>query len=426
MRQVKWGELPNGFRFYTQYDSRSNNVSGIGVKCGSIHDPPGKRGMAHFVEHNLVRESLSFPDAEVNSILERYLGGFDGDEINVRTDRVSTFYGHNELLRRRHMFKCFDMFASLLGDKIINRRGVNAEGGAVHQEYYLFGLDFIPSLVDDLIHETIYTDNPARNRIDCNPEELRKIIPNQARRFAGKQYVPQNMFAIMLGPRFEEVKRIGEQHFSEWKGSAPPVLNYGGHDNLPLFKEIQTRVVVRDIHQYHVSVGFPTECMGSNDDEALEVIARIWSARLMQRLREKNQDFDKGVYRGLAYISRSFIHGMIYCWFATGNKDFALEGEKVALEEIYKLKDELVNDRLHDDIIENLDLAYLDDFKNVADRLCERIIQAICNKDEDLIRLHSYRSRLHKVSRRKIREVANKYFGPYYARVAIGPTALFF
>ena len=424
MRQVKCGQLANGFRFYAQYDSRNNNVSGIGVKCGSIHDPPGQVGMAHFAEHNLVRESLKYPEQEVNSILERYLGGLNGVDINVRTDRISTFYGHGDLLRRRHMFECFDLFASLLGDKIINKRGIGVESGAVHQEYYLYGLDFMPSLVEDLMHELVYIKNPARNRIDCQPEDLRQITPNQVRRFARRHYTPSNMFAIMLGPKFEEVRERTKRLFDHWEGPEPPVLDYDGSDNFPMLREIKSAELTRNIHQYHVAIGFPTEPAGSKDDEVLEVISRVLSARLMQRLRGKNLDFNKGVYRALAFIPRSFVHGMIYCWFATSDKDFAKFGENVILEEIKKLREELVSDRERDDMVQSLDLIYLDAFQNVAEILCELIIEAVCNGDEDLTQLHAYRDRLYRVSRRKIREVANKYFGANHARVVIGPSNL--
>ena len=43
----------------------------------------------------------------------KYMGGPDNNR-NIRTDRTSVFYGHGDLLRRKHMLAVFDIMASFV------------------------------------------------------------------------------------------------------------------------------------------------------------------------------------------------------------------------------------------------------------------------------------------------------------------------
>lgn len=421
--EAKWDRLKNGMLYVSQYGSGGgNNVAGVGVKVGSIHDPPGMSGMAHLVEHMRCRYSPKYNGRQVDLIIEKYLGGLDGKEINIGTEKVSTYYGFNNLLRRPHMMTCFDMMADLARNGILDQKGLKVEKAAVHQEYYLRGIDVPEGLVWDLTHEVMYRANLARKRVDCQPEELRKITLSNVNRFVQRYYVPRNMFVIMLGPKHEEVRATAEKCFGDWDDDSEPEFKYDNSEEIPTLKQVRSKEIYRPgLRQYHLAIGFPTESYMSPDAEALEALARLWAFRLKEKLREENEEFDKGAYRELCYTSRSFAHGLIYAWFATKSKEFFQEGERIVLAEARRLKEELVADDELDAMVSNLDFSYLDIFKNVAAGLQEEIIEAIANGDENLSRLHTFRDRLRRVTRRKIREIANKYFDDNYARVALIP-----
>ncbi len=424
--EVKVGKLNNGLKFYSQYDwSGGTHLAGIGVKVGSLHTPPGCVGLPHLVEHLLARESLKYAPLQAEMIFEKHLGDPDED-INIRIDRASTFYGFGDLLKKEGMLACFDVMANFLRDKIVTAEGIDVEKAAVHNEYYLRGVDSMWSLIDDLMHGLIYERNPARLRIDCEVDDLKGIKRSQIASFIRKHYVPENMFLIMLGPRFEEVREFAKQYFDDLKNKPRPVLDYDHSDNLPVLASIRSNEVERaSIGQFHFALGFPTESYMSKDAEALDVLARILAFRLRQRLREGNRIFDQGVYRANVYTSRSFLHGLIYAIFATVSGEFAQKGEGIVLEQIQKLKEELVGDEELDAMVSYIDNSYQDAFKKIALTLSEMIIEAVCNGDDEdgkeLVHLHSFRQRLHKVTRRKLRAVANKYFTPNYARVLIRP-----
>lgn len=419
--EIKVGELKNGFRFYSQYDwSGSTNLAGIGVKAGSLHTPPGCVGLPHLVEHLLARESLKYPPREAELIFEKFLGDPDED-INIRIDRVSTHYGFADLFRRKHMLTCLDVMAHFLCDKIITAEGIDVEKAAVLNEYHLRGLDFMPCLLDDLMHGLVYEYNPARFRIDCEPGDLEKIKRSQIAGFVKKQYIAGNMFLIVLGPKFDQVKELAEEYFNDWESKPVPQLAYNHSDDLPALKTIKSVEVMRDIGQFHVGVGFPTENYMSKDSEGLDILGRILAFRLRQRLREGNREFRKGVYRANVWTSRSSVHGLFYATFATVDGEFAKGGERIILEETRKLKEELAGNDEFDAAMTRLDTVYLESFSKNALSLSELIIEAVCNGDDELAHLHMFRSRLRKVTRRKLLSIANKYFTDNYARVLIRP-----
>lgn len=417
--EIKYGELPNGFRFYSQYD-RTTHLAGIGVKVGAIHAPPACIGLPHLVEHLLARESLKYSPLDVDLIFEKFLGDPDED-INIRIDRVSTNFGFGDLLRRKDMLNCLDVMVQFLRDKILTSEGIDVEKSAVHNEHYLRGKDVMPVLLDDLMHQLIYEKNPARYRIDCEVNDLEKIKRSQIKSFINKHYVASNMFLIAFGLRFEEVKELAKQYFSDWETRPKPQLNYDHSEDFPVLTSIRSLEISRDVGQYHFALGLPTENYMSKDAEALDILAKILAFRLRHRLRDCNRKFNEGVYRVNVEISRSFIHGLVYTTFATVSDEFVKVAESIVLEELQRLKRGLVDDRELDAMVYRRDTIYLEAFSKVPLTLAEMVIEAVCNGDEELYRLHSFRQRLHRVKRKKLLCVANKYFTSNYARVLIKP-----
>ncbi len=423
MRNVGAHRMKNGMMLYHRSD-RSVHLGGIGAKCGSMHDPRGKSGMAHFFEHLTCRISKTHSDGRENSLLFlKCMGGADGD-INIRTDRWSTFYGCNDLFRRKHMFEIFDVMASFMHprSRILDLEGAQVEAAAVHNEYCLRGVDALEMLLEDELHRIMYTVNPARNRVDCNIEELKTITLKEARQFARRYYVPKNMFVILLGPSFENAKELAERSFGDWEVNTQPTLDYDHSDDLPRFNATQSSEIIRPgIGQHHVAIGFPTEGYLSRDAESLDVLAKIMEFRLGERLREGNRSFDGGAYRTPVQTERSFAHGIFWMRFATPSRSFADSGEVAVLDELRKLKTDLVGRDEFDAAAYREFVEHARAFGSMPDVLSEMIIDAAANGDEKLVRLNTFPNRFRKVKRKTLCDVANKYFTKDYARVVIRP-----
>jgi len=420
MKPVSTDVLKNGLRFYSHYDQVAH-VSGIGIRGGSIHDPKGKRGMAHLVEHVITSRTKELSDFEVDLLFWRYMGGPDKDR-KIQTDRFSTFYGHGTLHRKNFMLQCFPVFASMVRHSIIDPNDVLSEKGAVREEYFLRGVDWLPMFVDDLMHESMYEKNPARNRIDCEPEELKSITVNEMKDFLRKYYVPNNMFVIVLGPSHEDAKRMAQKYFGDMASRPVPRLDYDFNEDMPALTAPKIVEVSRPgIHQHHFALGFPTEKYLTKDAETLDVLSQILEFRLYRRLRSENRDPEKGVYRVDVSTSRSFVHGLIYVYFASSSGEFVEQSKLSVLDELEKLKREKVLSEELNSMKTRLDAEYREAFSGAPEDLADLIITASCNGDEKLEHLHSFKERLRRVTRKKILDAANKYFTANYVQISIAP-----
>ncbi len=421
LKRVSVGQLRNGMRFYSQFDPNTH-LGGIGVKAGSAHDPPDKRGLAHFTEHVVAGSSAKHDDRTVDlEYYEKYMGGPDAS-ANIRTDYVSTFYGHDSLLWRPHLTDCFDMLANLILHPQIKESRVALEKAAVHNEYHLYGEDSLFERARVRLNQVLYEKNPVRNRIDCELPEFERVGIADVHAFMRRYYVPRNMFIILFGPTFAEVKRTAERYFEDWGRPTTPILDYDHSDDVPRLTAVRSvEEVAPNIGQTHVMLGFPTETANTMDAAALDILARIWAFRLRTRLREDNRDFRKGVYRVHVIPERTYLHGLLRIWFATVGAQFADAAETIVLEEAQRLRESFVLDDELDAMRKSLEWQYRDAFKNSPGILSEMVIDSVANGDEELQGLHSYIPRLHTVTRSSLRVVAQKYLTPYYARAIIRP-----
>lgn len=415
MQRVTTGVLKNGFRFYAHINPR-DHVSGVGVRAGSVHDPPEKSGLCHLAEHMVAHFSR-----EEELVWETYAGE---DNTNIRVDRTSTFYGHDDLFKRDYMWELFDIVAKHLRHPALERvHLVRTEQAAVRNEYLEHGKDNITDTLETLLHEEMYEKNPVRNRIDCEEESLKRITVHDVTEFVKKYYVANNMFAIVLGPSFQEVKKSAERKFSDFPARPVPQLPYEHTESLPVLPGVKS--VERawpDIHQWHSAIAFPIPPLGSRDDEVFAVLGRILKFRVIDGIRRQNYEWDGGAYHPRVELFRSHLHGMLAVMCATPTEESARLCEEKIIAECESLRAQWVQEKelvamrtaLHD--------AYIGAFQEYSSVLAEMIIEATTSGDEELQRLTSYLGRLARVGMKSIRRVANEYLTPdRYLRIIIKP-----
>lgn len=419
-KKIHAKQLDNGLWVYTKHDDVAH-TGGFGARVGSIYDPPDARGMAHFYEHVTARRTLKLDGRTLDIALAKYLGGPD-DDINIRTDYVSTFYGHGDLVRTDHMFKVLDIMADLIKDRLLDLEGLDVERAAVYQEYFLRGKDLVGQELDQMVREAMYERNPARNRIDCEPGELANITLAKMRQFGRRYYTPANMFMVMIGPKHERARSFARKHFGDQPKGSRPQLDYDHSEDLPALSGVKS--VERPwpgIHQTHTAIAWPTSHEGAGEGEVLDVLADTLRLRLSWRLREANRIMTQGTYRNEVVTERTFVHGMMYAEFATADAEFAVRAHDIVIQEAKRLREELAPADEIDAHRSYLEYVWLDALRGNALALSERIIEAACNGDEDLSGLNKHQDNIRAVDRKKVREAANKYLTDAHVHAVIRP-----
>ena len=422
-------EFDNGIRLYSMANSNFN-LSAIGFRSGSIHNPPGLSGIDHLIEHMSCRRGVKYSERDVNRVFNRYMGGTHGPEINVRCDRSSVLYGHDDLRRREHMWKCFDMYADMvrsvmldaygLGPRVLDIRALKVEKGAVHNEHRLRGTDVPEEHIYDLAHWHLYWTNPARYRVDCGRKALRKTTLEQVRQFVRDHYTTESMFVIFIGPKNNEAVEKVREYFGDLPKRSPVPLGYDHSDDLPVLDGIRSFELVRPgIRQSHVAIAFPTVGYTSKDAGkklhavALDALTSIWESRIEQRLREDNTRFKAGIYHPASWTPRTFTHGMVMAQFATvGDDKYVERAIEMAVEECEKLKTD--ESTIFNEDCEDVKAYLNDSFEQMLlwypGTLCEAIVEATCNGDPKLKGFVDYQKRLNKITPKILREMANEYF----------------
>ncbi len=416
-------EFDNGIYLYSMANSNFN-LSAIGFRSGSIHDPPGLSGINHLVEHISCRRGVRYSERDAERIFNRYMGGTHGSEINVRCDRSSVLYGHDDLRRREYMWKCFDMYADMvksvmrdahgLGPRVLNIKALKVEKSAVHNEYRLRDTDVAEEYIHELVHWCLYKTNPTRYQMNYGLKALYGINLDQVRQFVRDHYNTETMFVILIGPKNNEAVDKVREYFGDLPKRSPPPLDYDHSDDFPVLNGVRSFELIRPgIRQSHVAIAFPTGDYLSKDSVALDVLTAIWEYRIEQRLREENTRFNGGIYHPNHWLPRTFTHGMAAVWFATVGDDKYVElAVEMAVEECEKLKTD-GSSEFNEDCKDRK--AYINDsFEQMLIShplgLCEAITEATCNGDPKLKEFVNYKRRLNKVNPRILREVANKYF----------------
>lgn len=416
MQRVTTGVLKNGFRFYAHINPR-DHVSGVGIRVGSVHDPPEKSGLCHLTEHMMANFSR---DEELT--WAAYAGK---DDTNIRIDRTSTFYGHDDLFRREYMLELFDIIVKHMRHPALERTHlIRTEQSAVRNEYLEYGKDCIADTIESLLHQNMYKKNPVRNRIDCMEEDLKRITVRDVTEWVKTYHVANNMFAIVLGPSFQKVKKKIEESFSDFPARPIPPLLYDGTEPLPILPGIQSvEHAWPGIHQWHAAIAFPIPPLSGKDDEVFSVLSRILEFRVSDAIRRQNYEWDGGTYHPQVELFRSRLHGMLAVIYSTPAEESVRICEEKIIAECASLRARWVQEKelwamriaLHD--------AYVGAFQEYSSVLAEMIIEATTSGDEELQRLTSYLGRLADVGMKSIRRVANEYLTPdRYLRVIIKPS----
>lgn len=222
------------------------------------------------------------------------------------------------------------------------------------------------------------------------------------------------MFAIVFGPSKQESIRFAERYLDDWPHHGfSAKIDLKSFDRIPVITEPRIRELPRPgFKSNYVQLGFPTGCYDSKDDATLDVISVIMWRKITELLREENKDPNKGVYRSPSFTDRTFIHGVIGAWFSTINRDYAFYGRDRVLKAFLRLREDLLPKVLVDDIVESLREQFLGKFRDSSEQVMDLVIDATSNGDPNLNHLHAYPDRLSRVTPRKIRDVANKYFHP--------------
>lgn len=219
--------LPNGMKVLLLSDPKLNKASAsVAVGVGSLSDPPGRQGLAHYLEHMLFLGTEKYPSvSEFGEYLQR-----NGGYSNAYTARDRTNY-HLEV--QPPAFEgALDRFAQFFVAPLFTPEFNEREVNAVHSEYQ-------KNLENDgwrefaLRNTVVRPGHPARSFNIGSRETLTGTPREELLAFHRRYYSANRMTLALTGPEsLDQLERWARQYFAPVPDLQRPELRYPA-DYLP-------------------------------------------------------------------------------------------------------------------------------------------------------------------------------------------------
>jgi zinc protease len=282
--EIKQKTLSNGLEIVVIPDRRAPVVTHfVWYKVGSADEPPGKSGIAHFLEHLMFKGTENIAPGEFSKIVAR-----NGGQDNAFTSQDATAYFQRVATDR------LPLVMEMEADRMTNLR-LRAEDVTNEQQVVLeerrSRVDNDPSsILSEQMGATLFLSHPYRIPIIGWEHEIRGLTHADAVDFYKHYYAPDNAIVVVAGDvDAEEVFTLAEKTYGAVKASAdlPPRARV-----LEPEPQAPRRVVLRDerVAQDTLSRQYlaPSDRTAEGREaEALELLAAILGSNATGRLYRK-------------------------------------------------------------------------------------------------------------------------------------------
>ncbi|KAI5179123.1 insulysin, partial [Nematocida sp. LUAm1] len=210
--------LPNGMRVVlAKNQDTTHSAACLSVWAGFWSDPKEHAGMAHFLEHMVLRGSEKYPEPYY---FQKYIVKNGGGTNAMTSAYITTYYF---TIPSSKFEQGLDMFSEFLKHPIFDAGSIERELEAIYSEVDMRkSTDFIRSIytLDSLIKDNI----PELTSNAGSKESLSNVKREQLISFWKYYYRPERMCLTIYTPEdFETMKSYAEKYFSDVKA----------HENAP-------------------------------------------------------------------------------------------------------------------------------------------------------------------------------------------------
>jgi zinc protease len=264
--------LNNGLSVVVIPDRRAPVVTHmIWYRNGSADDPPGKSGIAHFLEHLMFKGTQTHPQGQFSEVVAE-LGGqenaFTGNDYTAYFQRVA-----KEHLGVMMEFEADRMTGLTLTDEIVApERDVVLEERRMH-------CDADPGAqLNEAVQAALFTHHPYGAPIIGWGHEIEGLDRTDALAYYQRFYTPENAILIVAGDiEAEDVRHLAETHYGKIKPRGAAPQRKRPQEPAPVARRLVTlndeKVEQPSWQRCYIAPSFRTARPG--EAEALEVLAHM-------------------------------------------------------------------------------------------------------------------------------------------------------
>jgi zinc protease len=333
-RPVSEFKLANGLTLVVVPDNRAPVVTHmIYVRAGAADEPPGKSGIAHFLEHLMFKSTEKLASGEFSAIVSR-LGG----QNNAFTS--SDYTGYYERVSKDRLKQIMEKGADRKANLRLSEDEVATERQVIIEERRVRIENVPSSILAEQMSAALYQNHPYRIPIIGWMHEMATLNREDAFAFYRLHYAPNNAVVVVTGDVDPaEVKAMAEATYGTLKPN--PAIGPRARPQEPEHRAPR-RVELKDpragnasLRRYYLAPAMAKAPAG--EAEALYLLMKIagtgGTSRLYQRLvvQDKLAASAGGWYSGFALDSGSI--GL-----------YAVVAEGAGLDAVEKAMDAVVHD----------------------------------------------------------------------------------
>ncbi len=202
--------LANGLEVVVLPDHRTPVVTHmIWYKVGSADEPPGKSGIAHFLEHLMFKGTAKNPAGRFSQTLATI-----GGQENAFTSNDYT--GYYQRVAREHLATVMDFEADRMTGLVLSDANVLPERDVVLEEYNQRVANSPDARLGEQINAALYLNHPYHKPVIGWRHEIEKLNREDALAFYRHFYTPNNAVVIVAGDvTADEVKALAEKTYGK-------------------------------------------------------------------------------------------------------------------------------------------------------------------------------------------------------------------
>jgi len=265
-------KLGNGMTLIVIPDHRAPVVTHmLWYRNGSADDPPGKSGIAHFLEHLMFKGTAKHPKGAFSEAVAE-IGGqenaFTGNDYTAYYQRVA-----KEHLGLMMSYEADRMTGLILTDEIVApERDVVMEERRMH-------CDADPGAqLNEAVQAALFTHHPYGVPIIGWSHEIEGLNRADALAYYHRFYTPENAILVVAGDvETEEVRALAEAHYGKIKPRGEPPQRDRPQEPAPVARRLVTlndeKVEQPSWQRCYIAPSSRTAEPG--EAEALEVLAHL-------------------------------------------------------------------------------------------------------------------------------------------------------
>ena len=441
--------LSNGLRIYIAENHDIPQVAGaVAVRAGSKNDPADATGMAHYLEHMLFKgttemgtidytkekvlldsityfydelgktkdeklrkniqlqiNDLSVRAAEfvIPNEIDRMLSQIGGTGVNAYTTLENTVYHNN--FPSNQMEKWLEIYSHRFEHPVF--RLFQAELEIVYEEKNR-GMDDLFTSLFEKYYENFFKVHPYGQQTTIGTtEHLKNPSLRKMYEYYNTYYVPNNMCIVLVGDVYpEEVIPMIEEKFGDWKRKEVPVF--------PEFKEEpfkgKEKISVRRTPIRAAGIGYRTPPQKHPDLPAIAVINNLLSNKASSGYIDKLVSENKIMEGGIESLVYNDYGATILYFIPKIFGQRMARAEKLVMNCLEKIKKGDFTDAEFEAVKKNIIADFEQAWENnYATGM--RMVNAF-TAEEEWNEVLNYPKKIEALTKEKIIEVANTYFGP--------------